>query len=179
MLGGVDVVVGQDLARGEVDDGDLGVVGDGEDSGAAVGVADAEVMHLAGPAEADLAPVVDVVVAQPVVPGRLVLVDWWMGFRAGGVGLGRGGAVEGPVGSLFVVDRAESVELGLEFVQGGRCWLAGEPAFLGLVESFDLALGLGVARCAVLLGDAERGQGVFEGVLPATEAGCVDRGRCR
>jgi hypothetical protein len=31
----------------------------------------------------------------------------------------------------------------------------GEPAFEGLVETFDLALGLGVSGVTVLLGDAE------------------------
>ncbi len=56
-----------------------------------------------------------------------------------------------------------------------RGWgLLGEPAFEGLVESFDLALGLGVAGVAVLLGDSEEGEEVFEGVLPAAEAGGVD-----
>ena len=49
-----------------------------------------------------------------------------------------------------------------------------EPAFLGLVEPFDLALGLGVERVAVLLGDAEGGQQVLEGVPAAAEAGGAD-----
>jgi len=35
-----------------------------------VGDADAEVVHAAGPADADLAAGVDVVIAQPVVGGR-------------------------------------------------------------------------------------------------------------
>ena len=34
----------------------------------------------------------------------------------------------------------------------------GEPAFEGLVEAFDFALGLGVAGVAVLLGDAQGGE---------------------
>ena len=52
------------------DDGDAGSVGDSEDFLAAVGDADAEVVHAAGPADADLAAGVDVVMAQPVVRGR-------------------------------------------------------------------------------------------------------------
>jgi len=45
---------------------------------------------------------------------------------------------------------------------------------LGLVESLDLALGLGVVRAAVLLGDAEGGQQVLEGVAAAAEASGAD-----
>jgi hypothetical protein len=65
--GGVDVVDGQDVAGPQFDDGDAGGVGEGEDFPAAVSGADAEVVHPAGVADADLAAVVDVVVAQPVV----------------------------------------------------------------------------------------------------------------
>jgi len=48
------------------------VVG-GEDLGAAVSGADAEVVHLAGASDADFAAGVDVVVAQPVVGPGVVL----------------------------------------------------------------------------------------------------------
>ena len=41
----------------------------------------------------------------------------------------------------------------------------------GQLEAFDLALGLGVVAAAVLLGDAEVGQGPLEGVLAATDPG--------
>jgi hypothetical protein len=53
--------------------------------------------------------------------------------------------------------------------------LSGEPAFLGLVEAFDLALGLRMVGVAVFLGDAEAGEQVFEAVAAAGEAGGVDR----
>jgi len=56
VLVGLDAVAGQDETGAELDDGDGCVVGDGEYLGAAVGVADAEVVRLAGAAEADLAP---------------------------------------------------------------------------------------------------------------------------
>ena len=72
----------------EGDDGDGGVVGEGEDAGAAVFVADAEVVHAAGAAEADFPVAADEVVADAVV--------------ARGAGLGgecfRGGAVGGSRG---------------------------------------------------------------------------------
>jgi hypothetical protein len=71
---------GQDFPGPQFDDGDAGSVGDSEDFLAAVGDADAEVVHAAGPADADLAAGVDVVVAQPVVAVR----------GAGGPGLGQG-----------------------------------------------------------------------------------------
>jgi hypothetical protein len=66
--GGIDVVDGQDLAGPEFDDGDAGGVGESQDFPALVGGADAEVVHAAGMADADLAAGVDVVVAQPVAP---------------------------------------------------------------------------------------------------------------
>jgi hypothetical protein len=75
---------------------------------------------------------------------------------------------------VVVVKVAEAVKLGLEVGQGGGGGLSGQPAFLGLVESFDLALGLRVVRRAILLGDVQGGQEVFEGVLPAAEPRGVD-----
>jgi hypothetical protein len=53
--------------------------------------------------------------------------------------------------------------------------LRGEPALQGLVEAFDLALGLGMVGMAVLLGDAEVGEQVFEAVAAAGETRGVDR----
>ena len=91
-----------------------------------MGGADAEVVHLAGAAEADLAEAVDVVVADPVV--RIAALSGWGGFDAGGVGLCWGGAVQCPVGSGLVVDVGEGVELGLQLGDGGGGWLGGEPA---------------------------------------------------
>jgi len=66
---GVDVVGGEDLAGFEGDDGDGGVVGDGQDACSGVGVADAEVVHASGSAEAHLPEFVEAVVAQQVVAG--------------------------------------------------------------------------------------------------------------
>jgi hypothetical protein len=56
------------------------------------------------------------------------------------------------VGALGVVEGAEGVELGLRGAQvdGFRSW--GQPAFEGLVEAFDFALGAGVAGVAVFPG---------------------------
>jgi hypothetical protein len=50
----------------------------------------------------------------------------------------------------------------------------GEPAFEGLVEPLDLALGLWVAGAAVLLGDPQGREQVLEGVLAAGESCGVD-----
>jgi hypothetical protein len=65
---------------------------------------------------------------------------------------------------MLVVGEAERVELGLELAQGPGCRLAREPAFQGLVEALDLALGLGVPGRPVLLPDAEPGEQVLEPV---------------
>ena len=46
------------------------------------------------------------------------------------------------MGAVLVVVVPEVVELLLEFGQGRRRWVGGQPAFEGLVEAFDLALGL-------------------------------------
>ncbi|HYF25517.1 MAG TPA: hypothetical protein VD931_07250 [Baekduia sp.] len=44
-------MAGEDFAGGEVGDGEVGVVGDGQDAGAGVFGADAEVVHAAGAAQ--------------------------------------------------------------------------------------------------------------------------------
>jgi hypothetical protein len=67
--------------------------------------------------------------------------------------------------SLVVVDVTELVELGLELVEGGGSWMSSEPFLEGLVESFHLALGLGVIGAAVTVVDAQRPYGSGEGVL--------------
>ena len=54
-----------------------------------------------------------------------------------------------------VVGVAGVVELVLQVGEVFRGGLLGEPFLLGLVESFDLALGLRVAGVAVLLLDAQ------------------------
>jgi hypothetical protein len=56
---------------------------------------------------------------------------------------------------MLVVVLAERVELVLQPGWGAGGWSGGEPALQGLVESFDLALGLWVAGRAVLLLDPE------------------------
>jgi hypothetical protein len=43
------------------------------------------------------------------------------------------------------------------------------------VEALDLALGLGMAGMAVLLGDVEAGEQVFEAVAATGEAGGINR----
>ena len=139
---------GQDFPGAELDDGDAVGVGQSEDLLAAVSDADAEVVHPAGAADADLAALVDMVVTQPVVTARAA---GGRSFGQGPVGLARGGALHCPAGAALVVVLAEDVELVLQAGQGAGGRLPGQPAFLGLVEPLDLALGLGVERPAVLL----------------------------
>jgi hypothetical protein len=96
--------------------------------------ANAEVVHAAGAAKADLAEAVDVVIADAVV--RIAALSTWAGFDGGGIGVGGGGATERPVRPDLVGDAGEGIELGLQFGDGGGGWLGGEPAFQGLVEAF-------------------------------------------
>ena len=78
-----------------------------------------------------------------------------MGFGAGRVGLGGGGAAQGAVRSGVVAEPGEPVQELPEPGDGGGQGLGGQPAFEGLPEPFDLALGLRVVGLAVLLGDAQ------------------------
>jgi hypothetical protein len=138
---GVDDVFAEDFAGVAVEHGDgVGVDEDG-DGLTFVGGADAEVVHAAGAPEADLAEVVDVVIADAVV--RSVVLGRWGGLDGGGIGVGWGGAVEGRMGSGLVVDAGEGVQLGLQFGDGGGGWLRGEPAFQGFGGSVRSCLGFG------------------------------------
>lgn len=77
------------------------------------------------------------------------------GFRAVSLGVARGCPVVAAVGAVFVVVVAESIQLVLEFLNRGGCGSGSEPAFQGLVEAFDLALGLRAAGGSVLLAGAQ------------------------
>jgi len=112
-LGGLDQVAAEDLAGGEVGDGDVVVVGECEDAFAGVFGADAEVVHPACSAEAHLAGVVEPVVAQPVV-ALCVSVAGWERLRCGSVGGPWRAPVERAVWALLVVVRSELVELALQ-----------------------------------------------------------------
>jgi hypothetical protein len=71
-----------------------------------------------------------------------------------------------------VVDARGCAGQGLELGQGGGLGgLGAEPVLHGLLEPLDLALGLGVARLAVLLPDAEAPKLVFQGVAAAPATG--------
>ena len=78
---------GQDFSGPQFDDGDAGGVGEGEDFPAVVSGANAQVVHAAGVADADLAALVDVVVTQPVVAAG---AGGGRGLRQGAVGVARG-----------------------------------------------------------------------------------------
>jgi hypothetical protein len=71
-----------------------------------------------------------------------------------------------------VVLVGEGVQELLELGEGGGLGrLGAEPFLEGLLESLDLALGLGVVRLAVLLGDPEAAELGFQGVASALAAG--------
>jgi len=62
----------------------------------------------------------------------------------------------------------EGVQEGLQVGQGRQLGcLSGQPGLQGLLEAFDLALGLGVVAAAVLLDDPEGGEFGLEGVAAA------------
>ena len=94
------------------------------------------------------------------------------GLGPGGIRGGGGSAVfQGPVRPLVVVIAGELVELGLQLGEGGGGDLGAQPFLQGLLESFDFALGLGVAGPSVLLGDAQAAQFVLQAVAAAFAAG--------
>ena len=67
------------------------------------------------------------------------------------------------MGSDGVVVALEPVELALQGREVCCGWLRAEPLLLGLVESFDLALGLGVVGPGVVQSDAEQVELDLEG----------------
>ncbi len=75
----------------------------------------------------------------------------WSGFGGLAPDDGGGSAACGPVGPVVVVVVTESVELGLEFIDGGGSGLGSEPFLQGLVEAFHFPLGLGVVAASVTM----------------------------
>jgi hypothetical protein len=157
-----------------VDDADVEVGDEGQDAGAGVGAAQADVVEAAVVADGDDSAVVDAVVADAVVggggqPGRA-------GGGAGGEGGGGGAAAQRAVRADGVVVAGEGVELVLQGgdVAGGG--LAGEPFLQGLVEALDLAAGLRVVGAGVPEADVQGGQLDLQGD-PAAAAGCAGEDR--
>ena len=104
---GVDGVLAENLAGVCVEHGD-GVSVDADcHRFACMDGADAEVVHAAGAAEADLAEAVDVAIADAVV--GIVALSSWGGLDGGGLSLGRGGAMERTMRPDLVVDVGEAV----------------------------------------------------------------------
>ena len=111
---GVEGQCADQLAGVLVEDPDVQVVDQHQYAGAGVPAADAEVMQAAVVPQGEFAVAVDAVAADPEVfvdedplPGRCRL-------RPGGVGSGRGTAVDAAVWALVVVVGGERVELGLQ-----------------------------------------------------------------
>jgi hypothetical protein len=145
VVGGVGDQLAEELPGGGVDHADVEVVDNQDDMGSGVGSADAEVVQPAGYAQGDPAAVVDAVVADPVVGSASRLLAGWALGRCHR--RSRGGPVrQGPVRLAVVVLVGEGVERGLQLRDGGGWtgWAASH--FLeGLVEAFDLAIGLGLS----------------------------------
>jgi hypothetical protein len=147
------------------------VLGEDQDLGPGVLAADADVVELSGVAEGDGADGPDPVCADAVVGvGGAVTRDC---PGPGGVGSGGGRPLwQGAVRAAVVVLAGERVELGLELGEvRGLGWLGAEPFLECLLESLDLALGLGVVRLPVLLSYAKAAQLVLEGVAASLAAG--------
>ena len=69
------------------------------------------------------------------------------------------------MGASGVVPVLELIQQALQFGEIGWCRAGGQPAFEGLVEALDLALGLRVGGFAVLLSDLVGGQQLLDPVL--------------
>ena len=151
---GIDDQVAEDLAGGGVHDGDVEVLDEQDDVGSGVGSTDADMPELAGDAKGNAAGFVDLVVADAVV-GVCAAVGARGGLGERCVdGGGRRVVRQGPVRPAGVVDLDELIGQGLQLGEGGGLSGLGAESFLeGLLESFDLALGLRVVRLAVLLRD--------------------------
>src|SRR5690606_29775123 len=82
---------------------------------------------------------------------------------------GRDGLVrQRAVAAFVVVDLGEAIQQRLQVGQrGGLVGLGAQPSFEGLLEAFDLALGLRVAAAAVDLGD-----------VPVSRVRLCGRARC-
>ncbi len=142
VAGGVEGELAELFAGVAVDDADVEVGDEDDDGGSGVASADADVVEAAVVSEGHDSCGVDGVAADSV-DGVGVAVGG-PGFDAGGVGVGGGAAADRAVGAVVVVEIDEGVDLGLEPGDRGGWGLFGQVALFGLVESFDLAAGLGV-----------------------------------
>jgi hypothetical protein len=171
--GGVDDKLAQELAGGGVDDPDVQVLDEHQDAGPGVGPADADVMQAAADAEGELAVGVDAVGADPVAGAGGSVAGTC--FGPGGVSGGGSGLVrQGAVRALGVVDAGEGVKECLRLAGSDRLpGLGAEPFLECLLEPLDFPLGLGAARLAVLLLDAQAAQLGFQVVAAACAARVV------
>lgn len=146
----------------------MAVVDEHEDGLSGVFASDAEVSEFAGVAEGCLAVGVDAIGAgAPLGVGGAGRC----GFGLGSIGLFRGPSADSAVRAFGVVPGAELVEHFLQFCDGGWLRPGGQPVFEGLVEPFDLALGLRVSGLAVLLLDVVGLEEFLEPVAPSFASG--------
>ena len=171
-LVGLDPVARENLARVEGDEGDLLLIDDGKNSTPGLEDAGVEVMKPATAPQGYGALAVGDVIAEAEVASAGVR---WHRLRCRPIRFARCPPTNRSMGPLLVIGSPEGVELGLEFCKVDRRRPLAEPAFEGLVEALDLALGLRVGRRSVLLTDAEVGEEILEVVAAAGEARGVDR----
>lgn len=133
--------------------------------------ADADVVHAAGDAQAELAVFVDDVVQDPVADVAAA-VSVWGGFGAGGVGGGRGRSVwELSVGPAVIALVEEAVDESLLLRDGGGLdALPDQPFLHGLLEPLYLSGGGRVVGPGVLLDDVEASQFGLQAVASAPAA---------
>jgi hypothetical protein len=139
-----------------------------------VGGADGDVPEPAQVAEGELAEAVDLVVADAVVDGCRAVER--LGLEQAGEDGGGGATVERPVWPAAVVVEAEGVELELQLSESGGRWLPAQEALEGLMQTFNLAAGLGVVGAGVLDRDAQALELEFEEDLAATGVAGEDGG---
>lgn len=115
-----------------------------EHSQAGVATSQPDVMQATAVAQGERAGAVDAVVADPEVGRDLEARTERTGLGALLEDCGGDPSAGAAVGTPGVVVVAEPVELGLELADGGGGLLVAEPLLLGLVETLDLATGLGM-----------------------------------
>ena len=142
VAGWVEGEFAEEFAGVGVDDADVAVGDEGDESFSCVLASQADVVEPAVVADGQDAGGIGSVAAGAVV-------DRDRRFRRLGLGTGVPGllgwpAADGAVGTDGVVVAPEPVELALQGGDRGRWRLGREPLLLGLVEPLDLAAGLGV-----------------------------------
>ena len=142
-LVGFDPMARENLAGAEIDERDLLLIDDGEDTTPSVGDAGVEVMKPAPAPQGHGALAVGDVIAEAEVTSAGAR---WHRLGCRPISFARCPPTNRSMGPLLVIGRPEGVELGLEFCKVDRSRPLPEVALESLVEALDLALGLRMRR---------------------------------